>query len=126
MTLKPDFRSNHVLTLTGKYDFCVFNIPKTKNIIVINDIYVDEKARGYGLSKKILNYLMERYDRDIFAKCVRGTSAESFWAHIGEQQDANCDKLIQHDKYEHRKGKRDLAHYKVENKNKKTIKQSLF
>lgn len=124
--VKPDFRAGKVLTFTGKYDFCCFNVPKTKDIIVIGDIYVDEKARGQGLSKKILNYLMSTYDRDIFAKCVRGTSAEKFWQHVGTQVNANIDNPSATDWYEHRPGKRDLGWYIVENKNKKEIKETLW
>ena len=124
--LKPDFRANHVLTFTGQYDFCCFNIPRSKDYIIIGDIYVDEKARGQGLSKKILNYLMEKYDKDIFAKCVKGTSAEDFWSHVGHQINANMDNIFATDMYEHRPGKRDLGWYIVENKNKKAVKEDLF
>ena len=121
---KPDMRAGHVLTFTGKYDFCCFNVPKTKDVVVIGDIYVDDAARGQGLSRKIINYLMETYDRDIFAKCVRGSSAEAFWSHVGTQVDANFG--MGPDMYEHRPGKRDLGWYKVENKNKKFEKEQLF
>lgn len=124
--VKPDFRAGHVLTLTGKYDFCCFNVPKSKDVVVIGDIYVDDEARGLGLSKKIINYLMETYDRDIFAKCVRGSSAERFWAHVGYQINANIDNPLAEDMYEHRPGKRDLGWYKVDNPNKKAIKESLW
>lgn len=124
--VKPDFRAGHVLTLTGIYDFCCFNVPKSKDVVVIGDIYVDDGARGMGLSKKILNYLMETYDRDIFAKCVRGSSAEAFWSHIGYQVDANLDNPNAEDMYEHRYGKRDLGWYRVTNVNKKAIKESLW
>lgn len=122
--VKPDFRAGHVMTITGKYDFCCFNVPKTKDVIVIGDIYVDDEARGQGLSKKILQTLMETYDRDIFAKCVKGTSAEDFWKHIGIQLDANEGRGP--DFYEHRPGKRDLGWYLVENKNKKVEKEDLW
>lgn len=123
---KPDLRNNHVISITGKYDFCCFNVPKSKDVVVVGDIYVDDAVRGQGISKKILNYLMETYDKDIFAKCVRGTSAEAFWAHIGTQIDANLGKPEPHDFYEHREGKRDLGWYRVENKNKKQIKEELW
>lgn len=124
--LKPDFRASHVLTLTGKYDFCCFNVPRTKDVVVIGDIYVDDAARGLGLSKRILTYLMETYDRDIFAKCVRGSSAEAFWSHVGYQINANIDDPNAQDMYEHRPGKRDLGWYRVENKNKKAVKEDLW
>lgn len=123
---KPDMRNNHVISVTGKYDFCCFNVPKTKDVIVVGDIYVDDAVRGQGISKKILSYLMEKYDRDIFAKCVRGTSAEQFWQHLGVQVDANIEKPLPHDFYEHRPGKRDLGWYRVINKNKKSEKIDLF
>ena len=121
---KPDIRANHVISITGKYDFCCFNVPKTKDVVVVGDIYVDDAVRGQGISKKLIQYLMETYDRDIFAKCVRGTSAESFWRHIGTQIDANDGRGP--DMYEHREGKRDLGWYRVENKNKKIIKENLW
>lgn len=123
---KPDLRNNHVISITGKYDFCSFNVPKTKDIVVVSDIYVDDAARGQGISKKILDYLMLTYDRDIFAKCVRGTQAESFWSHVGYQVNANADNPNAVDMYEHRLNKRDLGWYRVENKNKKFDKLSLF
>lgn len=124
--LKPDFRANHVISVTGKYDFCCFNVPKTKDVVVIGDIYVDDAARGQGISKQIIQYLMDTYDRDIFAKCVRGTSAEAFWSHMGEQINANIDNSNAEDMYEHREGKRDLGWYRVINKNKKINKEELW
>ena len=124
--IKPDFRANHVLTLTGKYDFCCFNVPKSKDVVIIGDIYVDDEARGNGLSKKILEYLMITYDRDIFAKCVRNSSAESFWKHVGNQIDANIDNPNIRDMYEHRAGKRDLGWYRVTNCSKKEDKLDLW
>lgn len=124
--VKPDVRANKVISVTGQYDFCCFNVPKSKDVIVISDIYVDEKVRGQHISSQLLQYLMEKYDRDIFAKCVRGTSAEQYWAHIGEQLDANVDNVLINDKYEHRSGKRDLSWYLVKNKNKKQDKLILF
>ena len=124
--VKPDVRNNHVISITGQYDFCCFNVPKRKDYIVIGDIYVDEQARGQRISKQILDYLMTTYDRDIFAKCVRGTSAEQFWQHVGEQVDANPDKPIGHSLYEQRPGKRDLGWYVVKNKNKQIEKVDLF
>ena len=124
--VKPDFRNNHVISITGKYDFCCFNVPKSKDVVVIGDIYVDEAARGQKVSSQILNYLMETYDRDIFAKCVRGTSAEDYWKHVGKQVNANIDNPYAEDMYEHRAGKRDLGWYRVENKNKKQTKVELF
>lgn len=122
---KPDMRANHVISVTGKYDFCCFNVPKTKDVVVIGDIYVDDEARGQGISKKLINYLMETYDRDIFAKCVRGTSAEQFWSHIGKQVDGN-EGRDPNDLYQHRPGKRDLGWYRVVNTNKKSSKQNLW
>ena len=124
--IKNDLKAGHILSFTGKYDFCCFNVPKTKDVVVIGDIYVDDAARGQGVSRKIINYLMETYDRDIFAKCVRGTSAEEFWSHVGEQINANIDNPNAEDMYEHREGKRDLGWYRVENKNKKVNKEELW
>lgn len=124
MWTKPDMRAGHFITITGEYDFCCFNVPKKKSYVVIGDIYVDEKARGKGLSKQLIQYLMETYDKDIFAKCVRGSSAENFWKHVGVQVDANDGKGP--DFYEHRRGKRDLGWYLIENKNKKQEEESLW
>ena len=107
MWTKPDMRANKIISITGKYDFCCFNAPKNKDVVVIGDIYVDDAARGQGLSKKLIQYLMKTYDKDVFAKCVKGTSAEAFWSHVGVQIDANDGKGP--DFYEHRDGKRDLG-----------------
>lgn len=123
---KPEFRKElgMYISITGKYDFCRFNVSKKKNLIVVYDIYIDEKARGQGIGRKLLEYLMQTYDLDLQAKCVRGTSAESFWQHMGTQIDANDGRGP--DMYEHREGKRDLGWYRVENKNKKIIKENLW
>ena len=94
--------------------------------VVISDIYVADELRGQKVATKLLTYLMEKYDRDIFAKCVVGTSAEEFWSHIGKQIDANPDLPDGHSLYEQRPGKRDLGWYVVENKNKKQNKVELF
>ena len=127
--VKPDMRSGKIISITGKYDFCCFNNPKNKDIVIISDIYVDEQARGQKISLKLIEYLMKKYDKDIFAKCVRGSSAESFWSHIGIQVDANNG--LGPDMYEHPIGKdgnakRDLGWYIVKNNNKKEIKEDLF
>lgn len=114
--VKPDFRANHVISVSGKYDFCCFNVPKKKDIIVIGDLYVDKELRGQGISKIIFTYLINTYNRDIFAKCVRGTSAEDFWKHIGTQINANINNPNSVDFYEHRPGKRDLGWYMVDKK----------
>lgn len=112
--VKPEFKNNHVITITRKHDFCIFNVPKRKETITIQDICVDEAGRGQGISKKILSELMEKYDRDIVAKCVEGSSAESFWSHLGE-------------KIGEEKGKkRSVSIYQVKNNNKKISKMGLF
>lgn len=127
--VKPDIRAGHIISITKKYDFCCFNVPRNKDIITISDIYVAPEARGQGISKKLLVYLMETYDRDIFAKCIRGSSAEAFWQHVGVQLDANQGACA--DMYEHPVGKngnlkRDLGWYLVTNKNKMYKKEALF
>lgn len=80
--VKPSIRANKMITIT-KNDFCVFNAPSKKDYITINDIAVDEKCRGQGIAKKLLQSLMDEYDKDIFARCVKDSSAEAFWKHIG-------------------------------------------
>ena len=112
--VKPDFKAGHIVTESGKYDFCIFNNPKKKDAITIQDICVDEAGRGQGLSRKLINGLMERYDKDIIAKCVQGSSAESFWSHLGTKISEEPSK------------KRTLSVYLVENKNKKMFKEDLF
>lgn len=64
-------------------DFCVFSTPKTKDYVVINDIAVGEECRGQGVSRRLIEGLMEEFDKDIFAKCIKGSTAESFWIHMG-------------------------------------------
>lgn len=130
--VKANMRSGLIISITGKYDFCMFNVPirpkSSKNdYVIISDIFVAEEARGQHLANKLLTYLMETYDRDIFAKCVRGSKAEDFWKHVGKQIDANSDSVDpNHSLYEQKPGKRDLGWYVVENKNKKNIKEQLF
>ena len=130
--VKKNMRAGFIISVTGKYDFCMFNIPvrsnsAKNNYVIISDIFVSEEVRGQHLAKKLLTYLMETYDRDIFAKCVKDSSAEKFWKHVGKQIDANSDSINpNHSLYEQRPGKRDLGWYVVENKNKRNIKQELF
>ena len=112
--VKPEFRSNHIVTITGEYDFCIFNNPKRKDTITIQDICVSDKARHQGISKKILKGLMEKFDKDIIAKCIKGSSAESFWSHIGEKIGEEPSKQST------------LCIYLVKNTNKKQEKLDLF
>lgn len=123
--VKPDFRAMHVITVGNDHDnFCCFNNPRSKDYVVVGDIYVDESARGKGVSKKIINFLMEYADKDLFAKCVSGTSAESFWSHIGVQ--VNRDHLPEPGWHEVREGKRDLSWYRVKNTNKSAETEELW
>ena len=112
--LKPDMRAGHIVSVTGAHDFCVFNAPKRKDTITIQDICVDEAVRGQGISKKILADLMETYDRDIIAKCIKGSSADKFWSHIGEKLGEEPSK------------KTTLCIYRVINNNKSYSKVELF
>ena len=104
----------------------MFGVSLNSNYVTILDIYVADELRGKKIATKLLEYLMETYDRDIFAKCVAGTSAERFWKHVGKQIDANSDSPMEHSWYEQRPGRRDLGWYVVENKHKKQNKVELF
>ena len=112
--IKPDMRAGHIITITGEYDFCIFNVPKRTDTITIQDICVDEGARGQGVSKKLLTGLMEKYDRDIIAKCIKGSSADSFWSHLGNKIGEEPSKQTT------------LCIYRVKNNNKKFDKIELF
>lgn len=112
--VKPDIKAGHIITVTGEYDFCIFNVPKRTDTITIQDICVDEGARGQGVSKKLLNGLMEKYDRDIIAKCIKGSSADSFWSHLGTKIGEEPSKQTT------------LCIYRVKNINKKFDKIELF
>ena len=57
---------------------------------------------------------MQKYDRDIIAKCVKNSSAEAFWSHVGEKIGEEPSK------------QRSLCIYKVVNKDKKMTKMELF
>lgn len=83
--VKPDMRAGKMVTIT-KNDFCVFSVPKTKDYIVINDIAVDESQRGKGIAKQLIYGLMEEYDKDVFAKCIKDSTAEAFWKHLGAEK----------------------------------------
>lgn len=112
--VKPIFRENKIITITGTSDFCIFNVPKKSDTITIQDICIDESARGMGLSKEILNSLMSYYDRDILTKCVKDSTAEAFWSHIGEKISEEPSK------------QRTVCVYRVINPNKKQYKEVLF
>lgn len=112
--VKPEFTNHKIVSITKNSDFCIFNVPKNKEYITIQDICIDEKARGKGISKQLLNGLMEMYDRDIIAKCVKDSSAEQFWSHLGIKIDEEQSK------------KRIVCSYKVCNPNKKIIRSDLW
>ena len=112
--VKPSITDKHMITITGEYDFCIFNVPRRTDTITIQDICVDEGARGQGVSKKLLNALMEKYDRDIIAKCIKGSSADGFWSHLGTKIGEEPSK------------QRTVCVYKVLNSNKKLVKEELF
>ena len=124
--VKANIRNNRIITITGQKDFCMFGVSLKSNYVTILDIYVADELRGKKIATKLISYLMETYDRDIFAKCVAGTSAEEFWKHVGKQIDANSDSPMEHSWYEKRPGRRDLGWYVVENKHKKQNKVELF
>lgn len=112
--IKPDIRLGKIITITGK-DFCVYSIPKSKDVVVINDIAVSEECRGQGISKKLIYSLMEQYDKDVFAKCIKDSSAESFWKHLGaiKLEEEQSKKTI-------------VCSYILKNENKKTRKEDLW
>lgn len=112
--VKPEFKNNKIVTITGTKDFCIFNVPRKYDYITIQDICVDESLRGQGIARQILLNLMETYDRDILAKCIKGSSADSFWSHIGEKIREEPSKQTI------------LCVYKVNNTNKKYTKTELF
>lgn len=112
--VKPVFKNKKIISFTGNQDFCIFNISKKTGLITIQDICVAQEARGNGICKNILNYLMLTYDTDIIAKCVKDSSAESFWSHVGK-------KLT-----EEQSKQRVVCTYLVENKDKKIKKMELF
>lgn len=112
--VKPEFKAGKIISITGTSDFCIFNIPKKGDTITIQDICVDESMRGQGISKQILQELMVMYDRDIITKCVKDSSAEGFWSHIGKKIREEPSK------------KRTVCVYKVDNTNKQLRKQELF
>ena len=88
---------------------------KKKDTVTINDIAVDEEARGQGLSKQLIYGIMELSDKDVFAKCIKDSSAESFWKHLG------AEKLG-----EEQSKKTIVCSYILRNKNKKQDKEDLW
>ena len=114
MYVKPLFRQDHIVTITG-HDFCIFNLPKRNDWITIQDIAVGEECRGKGVSKKLIFGLMEKYDKDVFAKCIKDSSAESFWKHIGgiKLDEEQSKKTI-------------VCSYILKNNNKKQNKEELW
>ena len=112
--VKPTFREGKIVSYTGKYDFCIFNAPKRKDTITIQDICISEEGRGQGIARKLLTELMNMYDRDIVAKCIKGSSADSFWSHLGVKIGEEPSKQST------------LCIYQVDNPNKKQVKFSLW
>lgn len=112
--VKQDMRAGKMMTITGKGDFCVIGLPKKADYVTIQDICVSADMRGQGITKQMLNELMTTYDRDILAKCVKGSSAEDFWSHLGVKINEEASK------------KRDVCTYFIENKHKRIKKVDLF
>ena len=112
--VKPEFTNGKMITTGTGESWCIFNASKRKGTVTIQDICVGEKSRGKGASREILNYLMTTYDQDIIAKCVKGSSAEDFWSHLGTKIGEEPSK------------KRDVCVYLVKNPNKRIKKVDLF
>ena len=112
--VKDMLKNEQLISCTGEADFCVFTVPKNKDYVTINDICVGESLRGKGTAKAIINFLMEKYDRDALTKCIKDSSAEAFWKH-------NAVKL-----YEHPSTKSTVCVYRIKNENKKLYKEELF
>lgn len=112
--VKQSFINKQVISITKEHDFCVFLLPKRRPVIVIQDICVSDEYKGEGIANKLLHTLMREFDRDIVAKCVIDSSAESFWKYKGI-------------KIEEEKGKkRKVATYLVRNDDIKQKKVDLF
>lgn len=128
---KPDMRFNRFITCgEGKDNFCKCSYSKQKQQVTIYDIFVADSARGKGITKKIFEYLFETYDSDIVAKCIRGTTAEDFWSHVGVQiqagRNTSPDDLYEHPVSKNGEPKKELGWYRVVNPNKKQVLEELW
>lgn len=66
--------------------FCLFNVLKRTNQITVSEIAVDSDYRGQGIAQQMLDFIREKHpERFIKAKCVKGTTAETFWNHVADK-----------------------------------------
>lgn len=63
--------------------FCLFNpLKKVTTLLTVQVICVDNNFRGNKLGTKMIEYLKEKYKRDIKATCVKDSDSEKFWSKI--------------------------------------------
>lgn len=62
---------------------CNYHLLKREEKLTVYEIAVCREARGKGVAKTIINYLLDTYKRPITAKCITGSPSEKFWSSIG-------------------------------------------
>lgn len=82
---KDAVREGKFISVTGGVDFCEFNVAPRYHRVTIYNLYVAPEARHMGIAKQLINYLLEKYKLPVFAKCVAGTTAQTFFKHIGKE-----------------------------------------
>ena len=68
--------------------FCIFNpLKKISNLLTIQVICVDSNFRGKHIASDMINFLKDKYKRDIRATCVKDSDSEKFWSKVAIKYD---------------------------------------
>lgn len=62
--------------------FCLFTILKRRPELTVNQICVSSEYRSEKLASCMLQYLKQKYGRDIKTTCIKDSSAEAFWSRV--------------------------------------------
>lgn len=62
--------------------FCLFRVLKRRSELVVHQICVSSEYRGEKLASCMLQYLKQKYGRDIKTTCIKDSSAEAFWSRV--------------------------------------------
>lgn len=81
-SLKESFRNNEVIIAEDNLGFCEFHVCKRDKHVTVYHICTTEHARGKGVAKSFLNFLMDTYKMPIQAVCITNSASEKFWSKV--------------------------------------------
>lgn len=113
--IREDIKKERIIINEDKNAFCQFTPMNRNPYSTVHIICVSEEARGKHIASKFLEFIMDAYDSDIQAVCIKDSLSEKFWSSKGKKVGSK-----------NSKSGTELSIYKVENLNKKTYKIDLF